>query len=110
MCSLLDEVGVVEAVTLSEMLLHLVELEGADSVEVGARQLLLKHGGVMEAADELAGALDVVRQQPLIRLVLEAGLGGSLLFFDSFVLCGPSGLIVGKAFLGVDTHDFSMKI
>ena len=90
------------------MLLHLIEFEGAHSVEVGTLQLLLEHGGIVEATDELAGALNVVRQQPLVRLVLEAGLGGSLLGLELLVSSRPGGLIVGETFLGVDTHDFSI--
>ncbi len=65
------ERGHLEDVCRAEGLLHLVELVGADGVEVHTVQLLRQNLGAVEALQVLVRALEVVQQVLVVLAILE---------------------------------------
>ena len=78
--SFLEEVSVIEHITLDKLFLHLVELICAHGVEVVPLELLLEDGGVHKLPNKGVSASQVVGEDARVLPVFE--LGSTDLGFD----------------------------
>ena len=82
------ELRQVEHIRLSELLLHLVQLIGAYSIEVSSIKLLLHQLGDRVLVQEGSGALEVIVDDPGVILVFKVGsvrvLSGKIFGIDAW--------------------------
>ena len=76
---MLDELGVVEDVSVDKLLFHLVELKCTDGIEVASLELLLQNSWVDELIGEFSHAPDIVSNGSSILSVLKVSWADLLL-------------------------------